>query len=151
MSQPSGKPIYVPPFSGVRLIECRDHFQLVPVPAVRTVYGYGKIKGSKTKDYTDDFNPMDYWTDIGPDDEIWCVVQWFVYEDGHKEPGNINFVRPECDEEEIKERMEAMMRMEDITREEALVPKLAARIVPASRPPSPAPPTHNGSCAATLP
>jgi hypothetical protein len=44
MSQPSGKPIYIPPFSSVRLVEWRDHFQLVPVPEVRTIFVYGKIK-----------------------------------------------------------------------------------------------------------
>jgi hypothetical protein len=53
MSQAAGK-IYIPPYSGVRLIECRDHFQLVPVPAVRPIYGYGKIKASKATVAPDD-------------------------------------------------------------------------------------------------
>jgi hypothetical protein len=46
MSQSSGT-IYIPPYSGVRLVECRDHIQLAPVPAVRVFYGYGKIKASE--------------------------------------------------------------------------------------------------------
>ena len=90
MSQPSGKKIYIPPFSGVRLIECREHFQLVPVPAVRTTYGYGKIKACDAKVDADEFNPVQFWTDLKPADEIWCVMQWFVYEDGHQDPGNIS-------------------------------------------------------------
>ena len=120
MSQPSGKPIYIPPFAGVRLIECRDHFQLVTVPAVRTVYGYGKVKASKAMVDSDELNPVQSWTDLGPDDEIWCVMQWFVYEVGHQEPGNIFFLRPECAEEEVKESMERMMSFAKGTREEAL-------------------------------
>jgi hypothetical protein len=117
MSQPSGKPICIPPFSGVRLIECRDHFQLVPVPSVRTTYGYGRIKASKARVDSDEINPVQFWTDLGPDDEIWCVMQWFIYEDGHQEPGNISFLRPECTEEEAKKSMERMMGLEDFTRE----------------------------------
>jgi hypothetical protein len=120
MSQPSGKPIYIPPFSGVRLIECRDHFQLVPVPDVRTVYGYGKIKTREVKVPDDVVNPVQFWTDLGPEDEIWCVMQWFVFADDHKEPGNISFLRPECTDEDAKESMERMMRMDNFTREEAL-------------------------------
>ena len=120
MSQPSGKPIYIPPYSGVRLIECRDHFQLVPVPAVRTTYGYGKIKAGKVVVPSDEMNPVQFWTDLGPDDEIWCVMQWFIFEDGHQEPGNISYLRPECTEEEAKKSMERMMGFEDFTREKAL-------------------------------
>jgi hypothetical protein len=55
MPEASGK-IYIPPYSGVRLIKCRDHFQLVPVPDVRTVFGYGKIKASKATCDPDDPN-----------------------------------------------------------------------------------------------
>lgn len=120
MLQPSGKPIYIPPFSGVRLIECREHFQLVPVPAVRTTYGYGKIKAREAKVNADEFNPVQFWTDLKPEDEIWCIMQWFVYEDGHQESGNISFMRPECTEDEAKESMERMMRHGDFTREQAL-------------------------------
>lgn len=120
MSQLSGKPIYIPPFSGVRLIECRDHFQLVPVPAVRTVYGYGKIKASNAMVDSDEINPVQFWTDLGSDDEIWCAMQWFIYEDGHQEPGNISFLRPECTEEEVKKSMERMMNLANGTREQAL-------------------------------
>ncbi len=120
MSQLSGKPIYIPPYSGVRLIECRDHFQLVPVPAVRTVFGYGKVQVSKAYVHADEINPLQFWTDLEPDDEIWTAMQWFVYEDGHQEPGNISYLRPECTEDDARKSMERMMSFVNTTREEAL-------------------------------
>lgn len=77
MSQPSGKPIYIPPYSGVRLIECREHFQLVPVPAMKVLHGYGKIRADRA---TSDFqNPSaePLWDDLGPEDEVWAIVEWY--------------------------------------------------------------------------
>jgi hypothetical protein len=120
MSQPSGKSIYVPPYSGVRLIECRDHFQLVPVPAVRTVYGYGKIKASMATMDFDEPKSEPIWDDLAADDEVWVVMQWYRYEDGHEERGNISFLRPECGEEKVRESLEEMKRFADTTRKEAL-------------------------------
>lgn len=120
MSQPSGKPIYIPPFSGVRLIECRDHFQLVAVPAVRTLYGYGKIKASKATIDPDDPNSEPIWSDLGPEEEVWAVMQWFEYEDGRQDPGHINFMRPECTEEEVRQSMERMRCLGETTRESTL-------------------------------
>jgi hypothetical protein len=120
MSQPSGKPTYIPPFSGVRLVECRDHFQLVPVPDVRTVFGYGKIKASAFRIDEDDPESEQMWTDLSPTQEIWAVMQWYVFADGHQEPGNINYLRPDCSEAEVKESMERMVRFENMSREELL-------------------------------
>jgi hypothetical protein len=119
MSQTSDK-IYIPPYAGVRLIECRDHFQLVPVPAVRKVYGYGKIKASQAKCDPDDPTSEPFWTDLGPEEEVWAVMQWFVYADGHQEQGNIIFIRPDSDEDYVRKRMEQMQRMDDTTHEDAL-------------------------------
>jgi hypothetical protein len=120
MSQPSGKPIYIPPYAGVRLIECRDHFQLVPVPAVRTVYGYGKIKARMATVDIDDPESEPFWDDLGADDEVWVVMQWFRFEDGHEERGNISFLRPECSEERVLQSLEQMKAWADTSREEAL-------------------------------
>lgn len=117
MSQASGK-IYIPPYAGVRLIECRDHFQLVPVPAVRAIYGYGKIKASQATVNPDDAGAEPLWDDLGPDEEVWAVMQWFRYEDGHEEQGNICFLRPDRTEEEVRKKMEEMERLANITREE---------------------------------
>ena len=119
MSEASGK-IYIPPYSGVRLIECQDHFQLVPVPAVRPMYGYGKIKASKATIDPDDPNSEPVWDDLGPDEEVWVVMQWFQYEDGHREQGDIAFSRPEMTEEHVRENMERMRRSDNYTREDML-------------------------------
>src|ERR1039457_4530915 len=119
MSQPSGKQIYIPPYSGVRLIECRDHFQLVPVPAVRTLYGYSKIKASKATIDIDDPNAEPIWDDLAPDEEVWAVMQWDRYEDGHEVQGDICFMRPECTEEQARKRMKDMEDFYNMTSENA--------------------------------
>ena len=120
MKAPSSDKVYIPTYSDVRLIECRDHFQLVPVPAVRTVYGYGKIKAYQATCDRDDPASEPIWDDLGPDGEVWAVMEWYEYEDGHKEQGDIRFIRPEVPEEEIRKRMEQMQWSDSFTREQAL-------------------------------
>ena len=119
MSQPLAKPIYIPPYSGVRLIECRDHFQLVPVPAVRTLYGYGKIKASEARIDSDAKAAGPIWTDLDPDSEVWAVMQWYRYADGHQEQGNISFLRPDCGEKQVRKSMEKMEQFSSMTSEDA--------------------------------
>ncbi len=120
MSQPSDNPVYIPPYSGVRLVECRDHFQLVPVPTVRPIYGYGKIKSSQVTVDPDDPSSEPFWVDLGPDVEVWAVMQWYRYDDGHEEKGDVAFLRPECTEEQVRESMERMKGFHNTTREELL-------------------------------
>jgi hypothetical protein len=120
MSQPSGKAIYIPPYFGVRLIECRDHFQLVPVPAVRVMYGYGKIKSSQATLDPDDPASEPIWDNLAPDEEVWAVMQWYQFEDGRQVQGNICFLRPECTKQQVRKRMEEMERFGNLTREELL-------------------------------
>ena len=119
MSESSGK-IYIPPYSGVRLIECRDHFQLVPVPAVRVIYGYGKIKSREATIDPEDKTSEPVWDDLSPEQEVWAVMQWYRFEDGHQEHGDICFLRPECTEEQVRKRMEQMEEFSNISREQAL-------------------------------
>jgi hypothetical protein len=119
MSEALGQ-IYIPPYSGVRLIECRDHFQLVPVPAVQVVYGYGKIKSCEATINPDDKTSEPVWDNLSPDQEVWAVMQWFRFEDGIQVRGNICFLRPECTEEQVRKRMTDMEEMNNITREKAL-------------------------------
>lgn len=120
MSQPSGKPVYIPPYSGVRLIECRDHFELAPVPQVRAVFGYGKIKAREATIDKNDPRSEAVWDDLKPDEEVWAVMQWYVYSDGHQESGSINYLRPERTEQEVKASMEQMINFECLTREQLL-------------------------------
>lgn len=117
MSEPAQK-IYIPPFSGVRLVEYRDHFQLVPVPDVRTVYGYGKIKALNATVDPDDPKAEPLWDDLDSDREVWAVMQWFRYADGHEDPGDIAFLRPEVPEGEVRKRMDEMARFSELERKE---------------------------------
>lgn len=56
MSQPSGKPIYIPPFAGVRLVECWDHFELVFVPDdVFCLHCDGVFKAQDVVGFADDW------------------------------------------------------------------------------------------------
>jgi hypothetical protein len=120
MAQPSGK-TYIPPFSGVRLIECRDHFQLVPVPAGRVVVGYGKRLASAVPLDPDDPNSEPFWDNCGPNEEVWVVMEWFQFDDGQRVPGNIQHMRGEhITEEQVKREMEKMAEFCNHTREELL-------------------------------
>ena len=101
----------------MRLVEYRDRFQLVPVPKVRSVYGYGKIKAERMRA---GYEAAPAWDDIGPDADVWVVMEWFRYEDGHEEPGNIAFTHPGRPETEIRKCMEDMERFSNQTRDELL-------------------------------
>ena len=119
MSEPTRK-IYIPPFSGVRLVEYRDHFQLVAVPDVRTVYGYGKIKALNATVDRNDPKAEPFWDDLGPEEEVWAVMQWFRYADGHEEPGDIAFLRPDVPESEVRKRMDEMAQVSELERKELM-------------------------------
>ena len=118
MAQSSGK-IYIPPFSGVRLIECRDHIQLVPVPAVRVFCGYGKMKASDFAHETDEGAPP-FADFCEPDEEIWVIVEWYRFEDGHEERGSTCYLRSPATEEDARKAMREMEGFRNQTRQELL-------------------------------
>jgi hypothetical protein len=119
MSLSSGK-IYIPPYSGVRLLECRDHVRLSPVPAVRAFYGYGKIKASEATFETEDGKNEPIWDHLDPDEEVWAVVHWLRFEDGHEEKGDICYLRSSATEENVRKEMQEMERRHSMTREQLL-------------------------------
>ncbi len=111
MSQPSGKPIYIPPFSSVRLVECWDHFELVFMPEMKIFYGYGKVKASQASSAPDDptAKPMSaIWDEWAPETEIWCAIRWYEFQDGHKEHSDMCYMRPDSTEEYVKNKMEEL-------------------------------------------
>lgn len=118
MSQATGK-IYIPPYSGVRLVECRDHIQLMPVASFRDFYGYGKKKAREFATLSDDNIPP-FADFCEPDEEIWIVVQWRRFEDGNEEQGDIIFMRAPATEEDARKRMDEMKRLYSMTRRELL-------------------------------
>ena len=122
MSQPSGKPIYIPPFSSVRLVECWDSFELVFVPEMKILHGYGKIKASQASSDSDDpdAEPMSsVWYDLPPEAEVWCVMRWYEFQDGHRETTDTCYLKPECSEEQVRNRMEKIKAYYETTPEKA--------------------------------
>jgi len=116
----SSEALYIPPYAGVRLVEYREHFQLVPVPKMKTLFGYGKIKASKVLCDPEDPNSEPFWPDLNPDDEVWAVMQWYEFEDGHQEQGSIQFIRPDCLEDEVRKKMIFLQEFESMSREELI-------------------------------
>lgn len=112
--------IYIPPFSGVRLVECREHFQIVPVPAMKVMHGYGKIKASQATIDPEDPKAEPIWDDLRPDEDVWVVMEWYEFEDGRKIPGDMCFMRPECTEDQVRNRLDDMKGFSSMTREELL-------------------------------
>jgi hypothetical protein len=101
-------------------VECYDHFQLAPVPAVRIFYGYGKIKAGEATMETGDGKIEPIWDHLDPNEEIWAVVQLFKYEDGHEEQGDICYLRQPRTEKEVQEAVQDMIDRNNVSREELL-------------------------------
>jgi hypothetical protein len=120
MSQSSGK-IYVPPYSTVRLLECRDHIQLAPVPVFRVFYGYGKVKASEVVIELEDGKSEPFWDNCTPNEEAWAVVQWFRFEDGHEESGSIHYLRWPKTEDDARRAMQDMSDFYSMSKEEMLI------------------------------
>jgi hypothetical protein len=114
------KPVYIPPFSEVRLVECRHHFQLVAVPKCRVVFGYGRIQSRHAVIDPEDPDSEPTWCDLKPDEEVWAVMQWYEFEDGHREKGSVSYLHPEVPESEVRKRMEEMEEVKGMSRQELL-------------------------------
>jgi hypothetical protein len=107
MPQPSGK-FYTPPFAGVRLYECRDHITLVPVPSFREFFAYGKVKATEAVIELEDGTTEPFWDNCTPDEEVWAVVQWTRFEDGHEKKGTIHYLRAPKTEDDARRAMQDM-------------------------------------------
>lgn len=118
MSQEPGK-TYIPPFANVRLLECRDFITLAPVPSFREFFAYGK---KKVRDFTpEEAEGAEPFLEFHePDDEIWVVMQWIQFEDGHRETGGIAYLRPPSTEEDAKQAMQRMIGFNEMSREDLL-------------------------------
>lgn len=109
--------IYIPPFANVRLIECRDYIALTPVPSYREFFAYGKKKAKNVKVDPDDPNSEQFWDDCTEDEEVWAVVQWVRFEDGHEEQGSISHLR-RATEDDAKAAMKRMSDFYSMSKEE---------------------------------
>lgn len=111
--------MYVPPFANVRLIECRDYIALTPVPSYREFFAYGKKKARDVRVDPDDPNSELFWDDCTEDEEVWAVVQWIRFEDGHEEQGSISHLR-HATEEDAKAAMNRMTDFYSMSKEDLL-------------------------------
>lgn len=118
MSGQQAKP-YVPPFTKVRLLECRDFLTLAPVASSREFFANGK---KKFRDFTAEeaggAAPCLEFHE--PDEEIWVVMQRIQYADGQRETGNITCLRPPSTEQDAKRAREAMIGFNSMSREEPI-------------------------------
>ncbi len=53
------------------------------------LYGYGKAKPARPPVDPDDPDAEPFWDDLGPDDEVWAVMEWFGFDDGHRRARHI--------------------------------------------------------------
>jgi hypothetical protein len=107
MCQPTAK-FYIPPYAGVRLYEFRDQITLTPVPSFREFFAYGKVKATEAVIELEDGTIQRFWDDCSPDEEVWAVVQWIRFEDGHEEKGSIHYLRAPNTEEDARKAMQEM-------------------------------------------
>ena len=119
MSKASGT-FYIPPFVGVRLIECRDHISLTPVPSFREFFAYGKVKAAEVVIELEDGRTEPFWDNCAPDEEVWAVAQWVRFEDGHEEKGTINYLRSPNSERDARKAMQEMSDFYGMNKERML-------------------------------
>jgi hypothetical protein len=111
---------YIPPYAKVRLVECHDHFQLVPVADKQFFCGYGKATASEASFQTEDGAIEPFTDDLGPDDELWMIAVGHLFQDGQMVPGTIKYLRPSIGEEDVIKEMEKMKDFFCTNREEML-------------------------------
>lgn len=110
---------YIPPFAHVRLIECRDYIALTPVPSFREFFGYGKKKASEVRVDPDDPSSEPFWSNCGKDEEVWAVMQWIRFEDGHEEQGSVSYLR-RATEDDAKAALKRMTAFYSMSKEDLL-------------------------------
>jgi len=119
MSRESGT-MYIPPFENVRLVECRDYMALVPVCAYRQFFGYGKIRvGDIPVDPKEGMAAV-LLANLPRDEEAWAVMEWKRFEDGHEEPGLMEYICEGATEKDARKAMADMMWFKRHTKEEVL-------------------------------
>lgn len=91
---------------------------LAPVPAYREYFAYGKKKARDVRVDPDDPTSELFWDDCTADEEVWAVMQWFRFEDGHEEAGSIAHLRAPLTEEDARNEMRRMSEFYDMTKED---------------------------------
>jgi len=112
--------IYIPPFANVRLIECRDFMALVPVCAYREFFGYGKMKARDVPLKEERGFLGVLLSNCPADEEVWAVMSWKRFEDGHEEEGLMNFLFAGTTEKDARKAMARMIRFHRMSKDDLL-------------------------------
>jgi hypothetical protein len=116
MSEQSGA-FYVPPFKNVRLVECRDFMELVPLSSYREFFGYGTIKAGDIPIEVMK-GPLGPLVSLcGKDEDVRVVMSWKRFDDGHEESGLMHFLIERATESDVRNAMAQMIRFHRMSKE----------------------------------
>jgi len=93
---------------------------LVPVCAYRQFFGYGKIRAGDI--------PVDPKGDMAAgilasvplEEEAWAVMEWKRFEDGHEEPGLVEYLCAGATEKDARKAAAEMIRFHRMSKEDLL-------------------------------
>lgn len=112
--------MYIPPFANVRLVECRDFMALVPVCAYREFFGYGKMSVRDVPIERKEGLLGALLSSCPEDEEVWAVMSWKEFEDGHEEEGLMELLVAGAKEEDARKAMARMIRFYRMSKEDLL-------------------------------
>jgi len=70
MSTASSGKFYISAFAGVRVIECRDHIRLTPVPSFRECFAYGEVRASEVTIDLENGKTEPFWDNCAQTQDI---------------------------------------------------------------------------------
>jgi hypothetical protein len=107
----------IPPFAGVRLVAFQDRLELVATYCYREIVGLGRFKADKVGFQSgEDMHPM--FNAIMEDKEIWVVVQWRRFDDGHEKAINIQYLDPDATEAEARKAFDKLNEFLNMSKKE---------------------------------
>jgi hypothetical protein len=91
------------------------------VPSFREFFAYGKVKATEAVIELEDGTTELFWDNCTPDEEIWAVVQWIRFEDGHEEKGSIHYLRSPNTEDDARKAMQRMSDFYSVSKEKLVM------------------------------
>lgn len=117
MSEQPGE-FYVPPFKNVRLVECRDFMELVPVSSYREFFGYGRIEAGEIPLEGEKGLLASLLSHCARDEDVWTLMSWKRFDDGHEEPGLMEYLFAGASEDDARKAMASMIRFHRMSKED---------------------------------
>ena len=78
------------------------------MPSCREFFAYGKVKASEAVIELQDGSTEPFWDNCALDEEVWAVVQWVRFDDGHEVKGTIRYLRSPHTEDDARKAMQEM-------------------------------------------